>query len=90
MLMLPFGNDQVSNSAKARREGFGLKLDWNDADEQKITSALNQLLENPKYNFIFFLNLDTCNLILIQIMNYFFNYLFVNVVSKGMPLDCLS
>ena len=50
MLMLPFGNDQVSNSAKARREGFGLKLDWNDVDELRISGALSQLIENPRFD----------------------------------------
>jgi glucuronosyltransferase len=49
MLLLPFGNDQVSNAAKARREGFGLKIDWKDIDEPKIASALSQLIENPRY-----------------------------------------
>ena len=48
MLMLPFGNDQKSNAAKARREGFGLKLDWHDVDEQKITSALSRLLSDSR------------------------------------------
>ena len=48
MLMLPFGNDQKSNAAKARREGFGLKLDWHDIDEEKITSALTRLLNDSK------------------------------------------
>ena len=46
MLMLPFGNDQVSNAAKARREGFGLKLDWKDIDEPKISRALNLLIND--------------------------------------------
>jgi len=50
--MLPFGNDQVSNAAKARREGFGLKLDWNDVDEPKISGALNQLIGNPRYTYL--------------------------------------
>ena len=49
MLLLPFGNDQVSNAAKARKEGFGLKLEWKGIDEQKITSVLSQLIENPRY-----------------------------------------
>ena len=48
MLMLPFGNDQKSNAAKERREGFGLKLDWHDVDEQKITSALSRLLSDSR------------------------------------------
>jgi len=49
MLLLPFGNDQVSNAAKARKEGYGLRLEWKGIDEQKITSALSQLIENPRY-----------------------------------------
>ena len=41
--MLPFGNDQKANAAKARREGLGLKLDWHDIDEQKIINVLSKL-----------------------------------------------
>ncbi len=43
LLMLPFGNDQKANAAKARREGIGLKLDWHDIDEQKIINVLSKL-----------------------------------------------
>ena len=46
MLLLPFGNDQVANAAKARREGFGLKLEWNNIDEPKISQALDKLIND--------------------------------------------
>ena len=49
MLLLPFGNDQVANAAKARREGFGLKLEWKDIDEIKLRDSLMKLIENPRY-----------------------------------------
>lgn len=53
MLLLPFGNDQVSNAAKARREGFGLRLDWKDIDENKLKDVFTQLIHNPRHKFIF-------------------------------------
>jgi glucuronosyltransferase len=46
LLMLPFGNDQKANAAKARREGIGLKLDWHDIDEQKIINVLSKLTKD--------------------------------------------
>ena len=46
LLMLPFGNDQKANAAKARREGIGLKLDWHDIDEQKIIDVLSKLTKD--------------------------------------------
>ena len=49
MLLLPFGNDQVANAAKARREGFGLKFEWKDIDEIKLRDSLMKLIENPRY-----------------------------------------
>ena len=48
MLLLPFGNDQRANAAKARREGLGLKLDWHQINEQKIINAINQLTNDPR------------------------------------------
>jgi len=46
MLMLPFGNDQKGNSAKARREGFGIILDWENLNEEKISNALDCLIKD--------------------------------------------
>jgi len=44
MLLLPFGNDQKANAAKAQKEGFGLKLEWGDLDEHKLSDALKRLI----------------------------------------------
>lgn len=48
MIILPFGNDHKGNAAKARREGFGLKLDWPDIDEKKIFRTIVQLIYNSR------------------------------------------
>ena len=48
MLLLPFGNDQVSYAAKAQRQGFRLKLDWKDINEHKISTAINQLIYDAR------------------------------------------
>jgi len=47
-LLLPFGNDQKANAAKARKEGFGLKLEWDDLDEYKLVDALTRLISNSR------------------------------------------
>ncbi len=51
VIILPFGNDQKGNAAKARREGFGLKLDWQDIDEEKIFQTIVQVIYNSRYRF---------------------------------------
>ena len=48
MLLLPFGHDQKANAAKARSEGVGLKVDWQDIDESKVTTALNRLIHDSR------------------------------------------
>lgn len=49
MIMLPFGNDQKGNAVKARREGFGLKLDWQDIDEEKIFQTIVRLIYDSRF-----------------------------------------
>ncbi len=46
--MLPFGNDQKANAAKARREGVGLKLDWGSLDETNVFNAVNRLINDSE------------------------------------------
>lgn len=48
ILGLPFGNDQKANVAKAVKDGWGLKVDWNKVDDEILGNALNYLLYNPK------------------------------------------
>lgn len=47
MLGLPFGNDQKANVAKAVRDGWGVKLDWNNITDQTLDDAIKHLIHNP-------------------------------------------
>ncbi len=54
--MLPFGNDQKANAAKARREGVGLKLDWGSLDETNVFNVVNRLINDSGYKMLFHLS----------------------------------
>ncbi|XP_057375387.1 UDP-glycosyltransferase UGT5-like [Daphnia carinata] len=47
MLGLPFGNDQRANVARAVRDGWGLKLDWDKLDDRVLDEALRHLINDP-------------------------------------------
>ncbi len=48
MLGLPLGNDQKSNVAKAARDGWGLRLDWDKMNDQKLNDAITYLTNDPR------------------------------------------
>jgi len=50
ILGIPMFGDQKMNVANAILHGNGLKLDAEDITEEKVTEALNELLNNPKYS----------------------------------------
>ncbi|KZS19435.1 putative UDP-glucuronosyltransferase [Daphnia magna] len=47
LLGLPFGNDQQANVARAVRDGWGLKLDWNEVDDRILDEAIRHLINDP-------------------------------------------
>lgn len=49
ILGLPFSTDQRLNMLRATSDGYGLRLDWNDLDSEKLLSALHILLHNSRY-----------------------------------------
>ncbi len=49
MLGLPFGNDQRSNLAKGKDEGYALKLDWAELSEELLYKTITELINEPKY-----------------------------------------
>lgn len=53
ILGIPFGNDQRTNLAKAQKEGYVLKLDWDEITENVLHGAIQKLLDEPRYNLIF-------------------------------------
>ena len=53
ILALPFGNDQKANAAKAERDGWGLKLDWDKVNDQSLKESILYLINNPEYEFYF-------------------------------------
>ncbi|CAH1105627.1 unnamed protein product [Psylliodes chrysocephalus] len=49
ILGLPVFWDQVKNIAVAVRKGYALKVDFSNLDEHSFSSALQEILDNPKY-----------------------------------------
>ena len=49
VLGLPFGNDQRTNLAKAKKEGFGILMDWKKINEEVLYEAINRLINDPRY-----------------------------------------
>jgi glucuronosyltransferase len=48
VLGIPFGNDQRTNLAKAQKEGYVLKLDWDEISENVLHGAIQKLLDEPR------------------------------------------
>ncbi|KAJ8918827.1 hypothetical protein NQ315_011113 [Exocentrus adspersus] len=49
ILAFPVFGDQKMNAARAEMNGFGLTLYFSELTEERITDALNKLLNNPQY-----------------------------------------
>ncbi|XP_065569417.1 UDP-glycosyltransferase UGT5-like isoform X4 [Artemia franciscana] len=52
ILGLPFWGDQDANIALAVRDGYGLKLEWNDLTEDLLYNTITELLNNTQYTRI--------------------------------------
>ena len=61
-LGLPFGSDQKGNMARAVSEGYALKLDWNDLNEQNLFDSITSLINEPRYQINSFFGGDTTNI----------------------------
>lgn len=48
MLCLPFILDQKNNANKVKREGAGLRLDWNELNEETLHDAIHRLINDPR------------------------------------------
>lgn len=51
LLALPFGTDQYLNAAKMRKEGCGLRLDWNDLDEMTLYNSITTIINDLRWLF---------------------------------------
>jgi len=49
VLGLPFVNDQRLNMDKAVRDGYAIRLGWDEIQEQRLYRAINQLVYNGTY-----------------------------------------
>ena len=49
VLGLPFVNDQRLNMDKAVRDGYAIRLGWDEIQEQRLYRAVNQLVYNATY-----------------------------------------
>ncbi|CAL8089908.1 unnamed protein product [Orchesella dallaii] len=45
----PMLGDQLLNAELAKKHGFIVDLDWNDATEEQLMDAIQEILNNPKY-----------------------------------------
>ena len=52
LLGLPFGNDQHNNMARAKKEGYALKLDWGRLNEENLFQAITTLINDPRLSFL--------------------------------------
>ena len=48
LLGLPFGNDQHNNMARSSNEGYAIKLDWDKITEEKLSEAINSLINDAR------------------------------------------
>jgi len=49
LIGMPFFGDQPLNAQLAKNLGFLVDLEWNDLTEEKLSAAINEVLDNPKY-----------------------------------------
>ena len=49
VLGLPFVNDQRLNMDKAVRDGYAIRLGWNQIEEKRLYRSINQLVYNQSY-----------------------------------------
>ena len=54
LLTLPFGSDQYINAAKSKKEGCGLKIEWEELDKSKLYNAINAVINQERYNYVLF------------------------------------
>lgn len=47
LLGLPFGNDQKANVAKAVKDGWAVKLDWDNITDETLGDAIKYLINDP-------------------------------------------
>ena len=46
MVGIPFSNDQKPNLLRAEKQGYALLLDWDNLNEEDITDAIKNAIEN--------------------------------------------
>ena len=49
VLGFPFGLDQHLNLIRATNDGYALKLEWREINENSLMAAIQQLLHDPRY-----------------------------------------
>lgn len=45
---IPVFGDQLLNSARAQRQGYAIKLNFDNVTEKSVLWAVNEVLKNPK------------------------------------------
>lgn len=50
MLGIPIFGDQYKNAENIVKEGWGIRLDLKTLDEEKLSAAIDEMLNNPKYS----------------------------------------
>lgn len=47
MIGIPFGTDQKLNMNRAVKDGYAIKVDWSQLNQDTLAEALQNLLNNP-------------------------------------------
>jgi glucuronosyltransferase len=54
LIVLPVYSDQPVNAQKAQDDGYGIRLDWGDLNEEILLNAIQTILSNSRYEIFLF------------------------------------
>ena len=54
LIVLPVYSDQPVNAQKAQDDGYGIRLDWGDLNEEILLNAIQTILSNSRYKIFLF------------------------------------
>ena len=55
---IPMFGDQDLNMHRAEKNGFGVRLDYEELSEESILAAVNKVINDPTYAFLTLCNID--------------------------------
>lgn len=55
MVVIPFFGDQSMNAAEIVIKQYAVSLKFNDMTEELFANAIDEVLNNPKYAYVYFI-----------------------------------